>query len=55
MLNELLSKRGDAVHRSRPVASGLSAPHLIKRDELDKAIKFLKALVEATDRVLADR
>ena len=54
MLNELLSKRGDAVHRSRPVASGPSAPHLIKRDELDKAIKFLKALVEATDRVLAD-
>lgn len=49
-LDELISKRGDAVHRSRPLASGVAAaPHLVKRDDLDKAIRFLKALVDATD------
>ncbi len=49
-LDELISKRGDAVHRSKPVAAGVSpAPHLVKRDDLDKAIRFLKALVDATD------
>lgn len=55
MLDELLSKRGDAVHRSRPVIPGTSpAPHLLKRDDLEKAIRFLKGLVEATDRALDD-
>lgn len=49
-LDDLISKRGDAVHRSKVAAIG--APpiaHLIKRDELEKAIRFLKALVVATD------
>lgn len=55
MLDELLGKRGDAVHRSRSVVPGTSpAPHLLKRDDLEKAIRFLKGLVEATDRVLDD-
>ncbi|AYQ27472.1 MULTISPECIES: HEPN domain-containing protein [unclassified Polaromonas] len=49
-LDDLISKRGDAVHRSKPVIAGASsAPHLVKRDDLDKAIRFLKALVDATD------
>lgn len=54
-LDELISKRGDAVHRSKPLAVGVSpAPHLIKREELEKSIRFLKCLVEATDEVLIE-
>ncbi|QPF76426.1 hypothetical protein G8A07_04825 [Roseateles sp. DAIF2] len=55
-LDELISKRGDAVHRSKPVANGAPpAPHLVKREELDKAIRFLRCLVEATDKALAGK
>ncbi|WP_435451962.1 HEPN domain-containing protein [Variovorax sp. LT1P1] len=54
-LDDLLSKRGDAVHRSRAAVPGMPpAPHLLKRDDLEKAIRFLKGLVEATDRTLDD-
>lgn len=42
-------KRGEVVHRSRPVPNGASVAHLIKRDELEKAIRFIKDLVKATD------
>jgi hypothetical protein len=52
-LNDLISKRGDAVHRSRQI-TGVANPHLVKRDELKKAIEFLKKLVEATDKALED-
>jgi RiboL-PSP-HEPN len=52
-LDELISKRGDAVHRSKPSAVGVSpAPHLVKREDLEKAIRFIKGLVEATDKAL---
>ena len=54
-LDDLISKRGDAVHRSKPTAAGAPpAPHLIKREELEKAIRFLRSLVEATDRSLIE-
>jgi hypothetical protein len=53
-LDDLLSKRGDAVHRSKPITVGDPAPHLVKRDDLDKAIRFLKYLVEATDKALIE-
>ena len=49
LLNEWISKRGDAVHRSKPVNNGSPMPHLIKRDELVKAIRFIKELVNATE------
>ena len=53
-LDELISKRGDAVHRSKPVLIGaVPAPHLVKREDLERSIKFLKSLVEATDKALA--
>lgn len=52
LLNEWISKRGDAVHRSKPVNNGAPTPHLIKRDELLKAIRFIKELVKATDAYL---
>jgi len=54
-LDALIAKRGDAVHTSQPVTSGgPPAPSLIKRDELDKAIRFLRGLVQATDGMLID-
>lgn len=53
-LDELLSKRGDAVHRSKLTNGGSPAPHLVKREELEKAIRFLKGLVDATDKALAE-
>lgn len=54
-LDDLLSRRGDAVHRSKPVAAGAPAPRLVKREDLEKAIRFLKGLVEATERALEDQ
>ncbi len=55
-LNELLSKRGDAVHRSKPPAAGSPPqPHLVKREELERSVKFIKCLVEATDKALAEQ
>jgi hypothetical protein len=52
-LDALIKKRGEAVHRSKPPAAGVPAPHLIRKEELEKAIRFLKSLVEATDRATA--
>lgn len=52
-LNDLIAKRGDAVHRSKPVNNGQASPHLVRRDELDKAIRFIKDLVKATDAVIS--
>ena len=54
-LDELIAKRGDAVHRSKPSTAGAPpAPHLVKREDLEKSIRFLKGLVEATDRALVE-
>jgi hypothetical protein len=53
-LDDLIVKRGDAVHRSKPIQSGTPASHLVKRDDLEKAIRFLKSLVEATDAALSE-
>jgi RiboL-PSP-HEPN len=35
-LDDLISKRGDAVHRSKPPNGGVAVPHLVTRDELEK-------------------
>lgn len=53
-LDDLISKRGDAVHRSKPSNGSVPAQHLVARDELEKAIRFLKGLVEANERGLAE-
>ena len=50
-LNKWIKKRGDAVHRSRIEQNG---PHLAKRDELDKCVRFFKELVEATESALSE-
>jgi HEPN superfamily RiboL-PSP-like protein len=54
-LDELISKRGDAVHRAKSVNGGAPGPHLVKREDLEKAIRFLKGLVAATDRALVEQ
>jgi len=53
-LDELIVKRGDAVHRSKPPLPGIPAPHLVKREDLDKSIKFLRLLVAKTDEALEE-
>ena len=47
-LNELISQRGDAAHKS---IISINEPHIVKRDELEKSIRFLKGLAIATDKV----
>lgn len=54
-LDDLISKRGDAVHRAKPVSGGPPAPHLVKREDLEKAIRFMKNLVHATDQALVEQ
>ncbi|MDO6710349.1 HEPN domain-containing protein [Aliiglaciecola sp. 2_MG-2023] len=49
VLNELIAKRGDAAHKANTNPSGA---HIVKRDELEKAIRFLKGLVKATEKVV---
>ncbi|MGJ8677592.1 MAG: HEPN domain-containing protein [Akkermansiaceae bacterium] len=51
VLDGIISKRGDAAHQANKNHDSKSAPHLVKRDELEKAIRFLKGLVEATDKI----
>ncbi len=51
-LNDYIRLRGDVVHRSRRVSPGSPEPHPVKKDELEKAIRFLKSLVEATESAL---
>jgi hypothetical protein len=53
-LDELLGIRGDIVHRSKaPDDGGPSKAHPVKREDLAKAIRFLKSLVEATEKAFA--
>jgi hypothetical protein len=53
-LDELLGIRGDIVHRSKaPDDGGPSKAHPVKRDDLAKAIRFLKGLVDATEKAFA--
>lgn len=48
-LNQWIKKRGEAAHRSKLINTGVAAPHLIKRDELEKVIRFIRDLVKSTD------
>jgi hypothetical protein len=53
-LDELIHKRGGVVHRAKPKNGGPPAPHPVKREELERAIRFLKGLVAATDNALGE-
>ncbi len=46
-LNKYLSLRGEVVHQGRS-SDDPKHPHLVKRDELDKAIRFFRELVKVT-------
>lgn len=52
-LNGYLKLRGDVVHRARVTVKGPSLPHPVTRDDLQKALYFLKELVKATELALA--
>ena len=45
--------RGEVVHRSRTITPGPSQPHPVTKDDLEKVIRFLRSLVEATEKVLS--
>ncbi len=49
-LNKWISKRGEAVHRAQ---LDITQPQIIKKDELEKCLRFFKALAQATDKALA--
>lgn len=51
-LDEMIGKRGEAVHRSKAPRNGTPAPHLVTREDLKRTISFLKALVAATEKAL---
>lgn len=51
-LNRYIKLRGDVVHRSPAVSDGSPKAHAISREELAKAIRFLKALVASTEKEL---
>ncbi|WP_047043159.1 HEPN domain-containing protein [Vibrio mexicanus] len=50
-LNAWLRKRGEAVHRAQV---DKQSSHIVKRDELDKCLRFFRELVEVTDKKLSE-
>jgi hypothetical protein len=50
-LNKWLKKRGEAVHRAQ---TDITEAHIVKRDELDKCIRFFRELVNVTDARLSE-
>ena len=51
-LNQYIKLRGDVVHRSRAISSGPSQAHPVTKEDLEKVIRFLRSLVEATELAL---
>lgn len=51
-LNQYMKLRGDVVHRSRPVTQGPPKAHPVTKEDLEKTIRFLKDLVQATENAL---
>ncbi len=49
-LSMFMKLRGDIVHRSRVVAEGAVLAHPVTKEKLQKAIRFLKGLVIATEK-----
>lgn len=41
--------RGDVVHRSRRIAAGPPVAHPVTKEDLERVIRFLKRLVQATE------
>lgn len=51
-LNEYIRRRGDVVHRSRALGAGSPRRHPVTKQDLEKAIRFLKNLVRVTEGAL---
>ena len=51
-LNQYMKLRGDVVHRSRPITQGSPNAHPVTKEDLEKAIRFLKDLVQTTESAL---
>jgi hypothetical protein len=52
-LNHYIKLRGDVVHRSRSAGNDTSIAHPVKKEDLERAISFLKELVKATEAALS--
>lgn len=50
-LDTLISKRGDAAHQANTSEHPSADPHLVKRDDLEKGIRFIRGLVAATEKI----
>ena len=51
-LDQYIKLRGDVVHRSRIVTPGPPTAHPVTKQELERVIRFLKSLVDATESAL---
>ncbi len=51
-LNHFMKLRGDVVHRSRTIEPGPPKAHPVTKEDLEKAIRFLKELVRVTEDAL---
>jgi len=54
-LNQYVKLRGDVVHRSRTIEPGPPRAHPVTKEDLERAIRFLKNLVQATEKALPPR
>ncbi len=52
-LNQYMKLRGEVVHRSRTVVPGPPTAHPVTKEELERATRFLKGLVQATESALS--
>lgn len=50
-LDILISKRGNAAHQANTSEHLSADPHLVKRDDLEKGIRFIRGLVTATEKI----
>lgn len=51
-LNKWIKRRGEAVHKAQ---IDLAKPHIVKRDELEKCIRFFGELAHITDKALTEK
>lgn len=51
-LNQYVKLRGDVVHRSRRIEPGPPQAHPVTKEDLERAIRFLRNLVQSTETAL---
>jgi hypothetical protein len=50
-LDNLIRKRGDAAHQANTSPHPSAVPHSVKREELEKGIRFLRGLVARMEKI----